>query len=108
MSACCWLRAGQGRTAWDCPQRAWYFSRVPLAELEEALIAAIKPFVGEVMASASVKSFSKKLGLAGSIAVADRARLIDAVGLGLNVFIGKAKTLEVLTGLRQKLLQERP
>lgn len=80
---------------------------MPLSELEAVLVAAIKPFVGETMASASVKSFSKKLGLAGNIAVPDRARLIDAVGLGLNVFIGKAKTAEVLTNLRGKLLKER-
>ncbi len=80
---------------------------MPLSELEAALVAAIKPFVGEMMASASVKSFSKKLGLSGSIAHAERAKLIDAVGLGLNVFIGKAKTTEVLTGLRATLLKER-
>ena len=79
---------------------------MPLSELEAALVVAIKPFVGEVMASASVKSFSKKLGLAGSIAIPERAKLIDAVGLGLNVFIGKVKTTEVLTELKAKLLKE--
>jgi hypothetical protein len=81
---------------------------VPLAELEAVLVAAIKPFVGEVMASASVKHLSKKLALAGRINAADRARFIDAVTLGLNVFIGKAKTAELAAGLRAKLLQERP
>ena len=80
---------------------------MPLSELEATLVEAIKPFVGEVMATASVRSFSKKLGLSGTVAVSERAKLIDAVGLGLNVFIGKAKTTEVLTALRAKLLRER-
>lgn len=81
---------------------------MPLSELEAVLVAAIKPFVGEIMASASVKALSKKLGLSGTIGVTDRGRLIDAIGLGMNVFIGKQKTAEMLTSLRASLLKERP
>ena len=61
------------------------------------LVRAISPYVGATMAGASVRGVCARLAVDG--AAMDRARIqtiLDALGPGLHVYVGKEKTQSVL------------
>jgi hypothetical protein len=62
----------------------------------ETIQRAIAPFVGDTMARASTEVLGKKVGVDGPRVSDEQVlALVDKVGQGLNVFIGRERALQV-------------
>ncbi len=70
----------------------------------DAIARVLAPYLGENMARAAVRGHAERLGLRGSHpAGADLERLLDALGPGLGVFVGRDKTQRILDEVRSAL-----
>jgi len=66
-----------------------------------SLVAVLAPFLGENMASASVQAQAQKVATgAGPLAPPEVEALVDKLGRGLVVFLGRAKTEAVVAEMR--------
>lgn len=67
----------------------------------QTITSAITPYIGQMMARSSIEVHCRRLGLdmtrldAGQI-----DKLLNAISLGLNVFIGREKSQSVLRDIR--------
>jgi hypothetical protein len=69
-----------------------------------SLVTVLAPFLGENMASASVQAQVQKVaGGAGPLAPSDVELLVEKLGRGLVVFLGRAKTEAVVAEMRTAL-----
>jgi hypothetical protein len=69
-----------------------------------SLVAVLDPFLGENMARASVQAQLQKVaGGDGPLAPAELEALVEKLGRGLVVFLGRAKTTGVVTEMRSAL-----
>jgi hypothetical protein len=65
---------------------------------------ALAPYLGETMARASTRAHCEKLGIDGAEITPEQLdTLIQKVGSGMNIFIGREKTAAVLESIRQAL-----
>ncbi len=70
----------------------------------QTITAAIAPYIGHMMARTSIEAHCKRLGLdAARLGGGDIDRLLQQIGLGLNVFIGREKTEMVLREIRRAI-----
>ena len=70
---------------------------------------ALAPYIGASMAGASLRGHCDKLGIVeGPVSDAQIELLIAAITPGLHVFMGEAKTHEVLRDIRMPLRSLRP
>jgi hypothetical protein len=58
----------------------------------EIIIVTLQPVLGEHMARAVVTGTTAKMGITGDPSPADLERLVQSLGLGLNVFVGRVKS----------------
>jgi hypothetical protein len=64
----------------------------------------IGPFIGQHMAKASIQLHSEKLGLtARRLSVAEIGAMLDAIGKGMFVLVGKEKTAELRQRVEESL-----
>jgi len=56
-----------------------------------ALVQVLGPFIGKALVRASVEGHWGKLGLGVRADESDVARVLEAMGPGLNVFVGQRK-----------------
>ncbi len=69
--------------------------------MSESLVSILAPYIGENMARASVGLHLQKLGLAGAPLTPGQVEtLIDRLGQGLNVFLGKSKAAAVVASMK--------
>jgi hypothetical protein len=69
-----------------------------------SLVTVLAPFLGENMASASVQAQVQKVaGGTGPLAPSDVEVLVEKLGRGLVVFLGRAKTEAVVAEMRTAL-----
>jgi hypothetical protein len=67
----------------------------------QTIVAAITPYIGQMMARTSIDAHCKRLGLdAARLRGGDVERLLQQIALGLNVFIGREKTDMVMRDIR--------
>ena len=67
----------------------------------QTIATAIAPYIGQMMARTSIEAHCRRLGLdAGRLANGDVERLLQQIALGLNVFIGREKTENVMRDIR--------
>ena len=67
----------------------------------ESLVAILAPHIGEHMARASVAMHLQKLGLSGpTLTPAQAEPLIEKLGQGLNVFLGRAKAATLMVSMK--------
>jgi hypothetical protein len=70
---------------------------------------ALSPYVGNMMARSSIESHCKRLGLNMAQIDGDGLeRLLQQLGLGLNVFIGREKSETVMRDIRLSIRKEKP
>ena len=70
---------------------------------------ALAPYIGAAMAGASLRGHCDKLGIAeGQVSEEQLEQLIAAITPGLHVFVGEAKTQELLRDIRMPLRSLRP
>ena len=73
------------------------------------IAAALTPYVGETMAWTSIQSHCKRLGLdASRLGRAELEQLLEQIGKGLNVFIGRDKSAGVMRGIRASIGSVQP
>ena len=69
-----------------------------------AVVRVLAPLLGASMASASARMHMDKLGFTAlRLERAEVERLLDALGPGLNVFLGRRKTEEALLDIKRAL-----
>ncbi len=77
-------------------------------EVVEAIVRAVGPFLGEAMARAATTGHCKKLGISETEMTREQAdALLTQIGLGLNVFLGRQRSSEVLLAAKNALSSER-
>jgi len=74
------------------------------SEVLEAIQRIVSPVLGENMARTAAQAHCRGLGVNGDQMSADQvAALIDRMGKGLNVFVGREKAGVVVAELRRAL-----
>lgn len=75
-------------------------------DVVSAIAGAIAPYLGETMALSATEAHRAKLGLdASALEPAQVEVLVQRVGLGLNIFVGRDKTAEVVAAMRHAVDQ---
>jgi hypothetical protein len=70
-------------------------------ETTGSLVAVLAPFLGENMARAAVQAQLQKVASGtGPLAAPEREALVEKLGRGLVVFLGRAKTTAVVEEMR--------
>jgi hypothetical protein len=71
-------------------------------EVLESIHGVLSPYVGKLMAKAAAGAHCKELGVAANVITREQVEaLIGKLGLGLNVFVGRDKSAQVVTAMRQ-------
>jgi len=71
----------------------------------QAIIEAITPYIGAMMARSSVDVHCKRLGIDGdqTVTSAQINELLKQLALGLNIFIGRDKAEALITNIRTSI-----
>jgi hypothetical protein len=70
------------------------------------LAAILAPYLGENMARASVASQLERLGMAqDTLTAAQMATLVEKIGQGLNVFLGRARASSLVDAMKAAVTQ---
>jgi hypothetical protein len=72
-------------------------------EVLESVTRVVAPVLGETMARSAAKAHCEKLGVSGEMTPQQVAALIDRMGMGLNVFVGRERSQAVVAELRRSL-----
>jgi hypothetical protein len=68
----------------------------------EPLIGLLTPHLGETMARASIERHLQRLGVQGpALSDGQMEELIHRLGQGLNIFLGRARSAEVVEAMRR-------
>ena len=74
------------------------------ADVHRVLVEVLTPYIGRNIADASVKGYLARLGQAvTSVSPEDAEKLLGWIKPGLKVFIGEARTNQVVAELQQAL-----
>jgi hypothetical protein len=68
------------------------------------IVRVLGPYIGASMAGSAARMHCEKLGVGATLCWAEIARLLDALGPGLRVFLGKRSTEEAIGAIRGALL----
>jgi hypothetical protein len=74
-----------------------------VADVEAVLIRVLAPVVGQHMAGAAVRSHIQKQGLNGTPTAAQLDTLLGNLGIGLNIFVGREKSVHLVAEMRAAL-----
>jgi len=73
-------------------------------EVVEAIVRTVAPYLGEAMARAATLGHCRKLGISEAEMTREEAdALLSQIGLGLNVFLGRKRSSEVLLAMRSAI-----
>jgi hypothetical protein len=80
---------------------------MPPESVLDVVVRALTPLLGANMARAATRSQLEKLGIAGDTMDGEKIRqLLEAMRPGLNVFIGREKTDQVVAQVERDLARE--
>lgn len=65
-----------------------------------SLVSVLAPLLGENMARAGVQAQLQKVGAGQSLSASEVEALVEKLGRGLVVFLGRAKTATVVESMR--------
>jgi hypothetical protein len=72
-------------------------TEIPTRDVAQVITGVVQPYIGATMAQAAVQAHLAKLGVRGpSISLDQTAALIQRIGTGLNVFLGKERAAKVV------------
>lgn len=79
-------------------------SAVPCQRVEEVVERVLSPYVGATMARAATRGHYRALGIGGPDLEPEQLdSLVQKVGLGLHIFVGRERTAELLAAIRRDL-----
>jgi hypothetical protein len=80
-------------------------SQLPSADVIEAATRAMGPHIGYSMARAATVAHCRKLGIGPIVdGLPQLEALLQRLGSGLNVFVGKARSADVVSEIRRALV----
>jgi hypothetical protein len=77
--------------------------RVRVTEAVEVIVGVMAPYIGDTMARSAAEAHCRKLGLGETVSSTERDALLQRLGSGLNIFLGRDKSAEVLAETRRAL-----
>jgi hypothetical protein len=75
---------------------------VQVTEVLENVTQVVAPVLGETMARSAAKAHCERLGVSGEMTPEQVAALVDKMGMGLNVFVGREKAQSIVEELRRR------
>jgi hypothetical protein len=69
----------------------------------DEIVRVLAPYIGASMASSAARLHCEKLGLGTTLRPDEVKRLLDELGPGLRVFLGKRSTEDALLAIRASL-----
>ena len=77
---------------------------MPHDDVIETIVTAVAPYLGENMARAATRDQCRKLGLEGpQLEREDVESLLDRIGKGLNLFVGRDRAARLVEQVRRDL-----
>jgi hypothetical protein len=76
---------------------------VRAAEAVEVIVNVMAPYIGDTMARSAAQAHCLKLGVGETLSAAQASALLDRLGFGLNIFLGRDKSAAVLAETRRAL-----
>jgi hypothetical protein len=77
-------------------------------EAVETIVRVMGPYIGETMARSAAEAHCQKLGLTGDRVTAEQLdALLGKLGAGLNIFVGRERSAEVMSDVRRALADGR-
>jgi len=77
---------------------------LPCEQIEAVVERVLAPFIGATMARAATRGHYRALGIEGGEIAPERLEpLVEKVGLGLHIFVGRERTSELLATIRRDL-----
>ncbi|HEV8582555.1 MAG TPA: hypothetical protein VGX68_26105 [Thermoanaerobaculia bacterium] len=71
-------------------------------EVLDAIRLVLAPYVGSLMARSAVVAHCRDLGIAGDLISREQLdALLERLGLGLVIFVGREKTAEVVAAMKR-------
>ncbi len=78
-------------------------SPLPASAVTSRLVSILAPILGENMATAAVQAHLQKTAAGESLSASEVAALIEKLGRGLVVFLGRAKSATVVESMRSAM-----
>ena len=70
------------------------------------MVEVIAPYIGDTMARSAAQAQCQKLGVeGGSLSPEQLEALLAKLGSGLNIFLGRDKSAQVMTEVRRALVE---
>jgi hypothetical protein len=76
---------------------------VQVAEAVEVIVGVMAPYIGDTMARSAAQAHCRKLGFGETVSATEADLLLQRLGSGLNIFLGREKSAEVLAETRRAL-----
>jgi hypothetical protein len=76
---------------------------VRVTEAVEVIVGVMAPYIGDTMARSAAEAHCRKLGLGETVSSTERDALLQRLGSGLNIFLGRDKSAAVLAETRRAL-----
>jgi hypothetical protein len=77
------------------------------SEAVPVIVRVLAPYIGETMARSATEAHCRKLGVAeGSLEADQLEALLERLGGGLNIFLGRDKAADVMSAVRDELAKE--
>jgi hypothetical protein len=76
---------------------------VRVAEAVEVIVGVMAPHIGDTMARSAAQAHCRKLGFGETVSAEERDLLLERLGSGLNIFLGRDRSAAVLAETRRAL-----
>lgn len=76
---------------------------VRAAEAVEVIVSVMAPYIGDTMARSATQAHCRKLGTGETLSADELSALLDRLGSGLNIFLGRDRSAAVLAATRRAL-----
>jgi hypothetical protein len=77
---------------------------VKTSDAIQAIVRVMAPYIGDTMARAAASAHCQKLGIGNGVIQAEQVeQLLGRLGTGLNVFLGRPRSVEVVQEARRAL-----
>lgn len=77
--------------------------RVRATEAVEVIVGVMAPYIGDTMARSAAHAHCRKLNFGEELSPQQAEALLDRLGSGLNIFLGRDKSAAVLAETRKAL-----
>lgn len=73
------------------------------AEAVDVIVSVMAPYIGDTMARSAAQAHCLKAGVGETLSAAQASALLDRLGSGLNIFLGRDRSAAVVAEARRAL-----